>query len=238
MKHLHFDTINSTNDYLSKHYNELEDMTLVSTNYQTHGKGRMSRVWYGNEQSLMCSLLLKEHLNDIPINILPLLAAKSLHQTLSKYHQGIKIKWPNDLLINGLKLSGILIKSIIESNQVLAVIIGFGININQSDFNPEVKDIATSLRLETNKCFDKEIILKELITQLENDLKQVEESTHNIIDYCNKHSAITNKQISFVHNNLTCVGIVERINEDGHLMVRLNNQTLELISGDSTLLKY
>jgi BirA family biotin operon repressor/biotin-[acetyl-CoA-carboxylase] ligase len=76
MKHIHFKTIDSTNDYLSNNYTELEDMTVVTSDYQTHGKGRLSRTWYGNEKSIMCSVLLKKNLNNIPLNILPLLVAK------------------------------------------------------------------------------------------------------------------------------------------------------------------
>jgi BirA family biotin operon repressor/biotin-[acetyl-CoA-carboxylase] ligase len=237
MKHIHFKTIDSTNDYLSNHYNDLEDMTVVSTDYQTHGKGRLSRTWYGNEKSIMCSVLLKEHLNEIPINILPLLVAKSLHQVLSKYHNNIKIKWPNDLLINGLKLSGILIKSIIEANQALALIIGFGININQLEFDEEIKEIATSLYLQTNKIYDKEVILEELLKQLESDLKSIKENPQNIIDFCNNFSAINNKKISFVQNNQTLTGIAERINEDGHLVVKTGNQVIQINSSEITLLK-
>jgi BirA family biotin operon repressor/biotin-[acetyl-CoA-carboxylase] ligase len=237
MKHIHFETIDSTNDYLSNHYNELEDMTVVSTDYQTHGKGRLSRIWYGNEKSIMCSVLLKEHLNDIPINILPLLVAKSVHQVLSKYHNNIKIKWPNDLLINGLKLSGILIKSIIEGNLVIALIIGFGININQLEFDEEIKEIATSLYLQTNKIYDKEVILEELIKQLESDLKSIKKNPQNIIVYCNNFSAINNKKISFVQNNQTLTGIAERINEDGHLVVKTGNQVIQINSSEITLLK-
>jgi BirA family biotin operon repressor/biotin-[acetyl-CoA-carboxylase] ligase len=237
MKHIHFETIDSTNDYLSNHYNELEDMTVVSTDYQTHGKGRLSRIWYGNEKSIMCSVLLKEHLNDIPINILPLLVAKSVHQVLSKYHNNIKIKWPNDLLINGLKLSGILIKSIIEGNLVIALIIGFGININQEDFNEEIKEIGTSLYLETNKSYDKEVILEDLLKQIESDLKDTKKKKQSIIDYCNKYSAIKYKEISFIHNNQKHHGIARRINEDGYLVVAVNNQDYVINNSEIILSK-
>jgi BirA family biotin operon repressor/biotin-[acetyl-CoA-carboxylase] ligase len=237
MKHIHFKTIDSTNDYLSNNYTELEDMTVVTSDYQTHGKGRLSRTWYGNEKSIMCSVLLKKNLNNIPLNILPLLVAKSLHQVLSKYHNNIKIKWPNDLLINGLKLSGILIKSIFEGNQVLAIIIGFGININQTEFDEEIQEIATSLYLETKKIYDKDLILEELLKQLETDLKATKENKQSIIDYCNKFSAITNKEISFIHNNKKYTGIAQRINEDGYLVVLVENKCFNIDSSEILLRK-
>jgi len=228
MKHLHFETIDSTNDYLSNNYTELEDMTVVTTDYQTHGKGRLSRTWYGDEKSIMCSVLLKKNLNNIPLNILPLLVAKSLHQVLSKYHNNIKIKWPNDLLINGLKLSGILIKSIFEGNQVLAIIIGFGININQTEFDEEIKEIATSLYLEKKKYYDKDLILEKLLKQLESDLRNAKENRQNIIDYCNAFSAINNKEISFIHKKQTYNGMTEGIDIDGRLVVRTTKEMFAL----------
>lgn len=237
MKHIHFKTIDSTNDYLSNNYAKLEHMTVVTTDYQTHGKGRLSRTWYGNKKSIMCSVLLKKNLNNIPLNILPLLVAKSLHQVLSKYHNNIKIKWPNDLLINGLKLSGILIKSIIEGNQVLAIIIGFGINVNQAKFDEKIQEIATSLHKETDKTYDKEVILNEIISQIETDLKNLGDNKNFIINYCNNYSALNSKEISFVHNNQKYIGIVERINEDGHLVVKVGNQLMKIDDSEITLLK-
>ena len=212
-------------------------MTVVTTDYQTHGKGRLSRVWYGNEKSIMCSILLKEHLRDFPIEILPLLVAKILHQVLSKYSNNIKIKWPNDLWINGLKLSGILIKTINEINQMLAIIIGFGININQVEFDEEIKDKATSLSLETQKTYDKEIILSEIITQMEFVLKNKKINKQEIIAYCNKHSAIKNKEISFIHNNQTFIGTTKEIDTNGHLIVKVNGQTMTINSNEVTLIK-
>ncbi|MDD4070220.1 MAG: biotin--[acetyl-CoA-carboxylase] ligase [Candidatus Izemoplasmatales bacterium] len=234
MNYIHLKSIDSTNTYLYKNYQDLEHMTIVSTDYQTKGKGRMSRIWYGNEKSIMCSILLKEHLNYLG-TILPLMVAKSLHQVLSIYHNNIKIKWPNDLLINGLKLSGILIKNIYQSNEILATIIGFGINVNQDNFDQEIKKIATSLYLETNNIFDKEELLKELVTQLDNDLKSITLNNQNIVDYCNNHSAITNKRIQFTQNNQTYIGIAEKINENGHLIVNVDNQIFEIDSSEILL---
>lgn len=234
MKHIHFKTIDSTNTYLATHYQELDHMTALSSDYQSQGKGRMDRIWYGDEHSIMCSILLKEHLDEKTIMILPLLAAKSFHHVLSRYHQDIKIKWPNDLLIHGLKLSGILVRSIIESQNILAVIVGFGININQQSFNDEIKGIATSLYLETGISYDKNDIMDELIKQFETDLASIQKDKQKIIDYCNHYSAINHHEVSFTYQNQTYQGIVQHINHEGHLVIKVKDQVFVINSGDVT----
>ena len=78
---------------------------------------------------------------------------------LSRYQEDIKIKWPNDIYLDNQKIAGILTESIIEANNVLAVIIGFGINLNQKEFILDLKDSAT-LYLHTNQIYDKKRNLK------------------------------------------------------------------------------
>jgi BirA family biotin operon repressor/biotin-[acetyl-CoA-carboxylase] ligase len=235
MKRIHFKEIDSTNTYLINNYENLENMTVVSTDYQKEGIGRMKRVWYGDSDSIMCSILIKENLNEMDISIIPLLIAKSLHQVLSAYHTDIKIKWPNDLLIKSRKLSGILVKSIISSSFVKALIIGFGININNKKFNKEISNIATSLSLETNKFYDKEEILKQLLTKIENDLLHFNKK--EIISYCNMYSNLTGKEISFIKDNKSSRAVVLKIDESGHLLVKSETNILSLNSGEVTLLK-
>jgi BirA family transcriptional regulator, biotin operon repressor / biotin---[acetyl-CoA-carboxylase] ligase len=192
---IHLESVDSTNTYLKKNYQKIDHHTWLSADVQTAGKGRVSKTWFGNNDSLMCSLLLKTNLAYDQINLLPLLAAKSVHQVLSKYDLDIKIKWPNDLLIHNKKIAGILVESIIEDNQVSAIIIGFGVNINHQSFIPEIKDIATSLFLKTNQVYDKKIIYQELIKQFEMDYQTYQKNSQFVIDYCNHHHALKNQTI-------------------------------------------
>ena len=235
MKRIHFKEIDSTNTYLINNYLNLDNMTVVSTDYQREGIGRKNRKWYGDSDSIMCSVLVKENLNKIDISIIPLLIAKSIHQTLSIYHQDIKIKWPNDLLINKRKLSGILVKSIIDTLEVKALVIGFGININNKEFNQEISSIATSLFLETNITYDKDVILNQILSKIENDLKQI--NNKEIIDYCNEYSCLLGREVTFLKDNETINAEVMKIDEYGHLLVKKDRNIISLNSGEITLLK-
>ena len=167
MKHIHFKEIDSTNSYLKKHYQELDHMTVVSADYQTKGRGQRDHVWYGDKDSLMFSILLKEGINDMDIKEMPFLAAHWLKDALSEYCEDITIKHPNDLMIHGRKVAGILVESIIMGNEVLAVVIGFGINVYQEKFPPELEGIATSLLFYKNKWFNKKKIVNEIIKSVD-----------------------------------------------------------------------
>jgi BirA family transcriptional regulator, biotin operon repressor / biotin---[acetyl-CoA-carboxylase] ligase len=237
MNILYFETIDSTNTYLKKNYLDLKHNTWLSTNHQTSGKGRISKSWYGNENSLMCSLLLKTNLAYDQISLIPLLAVKSLHQVLIKYHPDIKIKWPNDLLIDNKKIAGILVESMTQENKVTAIIIGFGININHQTFTPEIKDLATSLFLKTNQVYDKEIIYQELIKQFDMDYQAYQNDSQFIIDYCNLHHALTNKTITFTNLEVYQQAKVITILANGHLLVKAKDKEISLSSGEVSILK-
>lgn len=235
MKHIHFKTIDSTHSYLSSHYQEFDQMTLVSTDQQTSGIGRLERIWYGDQDSIMCSLLLKDHLDDMKISLIPLCAAMSVHKVLSTYHQDILIKWPNDLWIHELKLSGILVKSMIESSKVLSVIVSFGININQESFPDDIKDIATSLKKETHETYDKDTIMRHIISQFLRDLDLLRDQPTQIINYCNHYAALSNRVVTFLRDKTSHQGIVKHINDDGHLVVQYQKETIILHSGEVVL---
>lgn len=235
MKHIHFKTIDSTHNYLSSHYQEFDQMTLVSTDHQTSGIGRLERIWYGNQDSIMCSLLLNDHLDNMKISLIPLCAAMSVHRVLSNYHHDILIKWPNDLWIHGLKLSGILVKSMIESSKVLSVIVSFGININQEMFPDDIRDIATSLKRETHETYDKDTIMRHIISQFLRDLEYLKTDPTYVIDYCNNYAALSGHVVTFLRDGITHQGKVKHINDDGHLVVQSQKETIILHSGEVVL---
>lgn len=237
MKSLYLDQVDSTNTYLKTHYQKLDHFTWLYTNHQTNGRGRLHKVWYGDKDSLMCSVLLKTDLDKAWINLIPLLAAKSLHLVLYPYHNDIKIKWPNDLLINQLKLSGILVESIIEKDQVLAVVVGFGININQIEFRDEIKDIATSLSILTKQIHDKNIIYEALQKQFYEDFQAFILKQTFVIDYCNKYLAFKDQMITYKDHETLIKAKVIKINQDGYLIVEKDHHKTLLSSGEISICK-
>lgn len=146
--------------------------TVILADEQTSGRGRMGRDWYSTKQKgIWMSLILRPV---IPPNLAPqltLLTATVLADAIY-YHTGIKaqIKWPNDILINGKKVGGILTEMQTEQDQIEYVIIGIGLNINhtEGDLPENLQQTATSLAIAANKKWDTVALIQEILFTFEN----------------------------------------------------------------------
>lgn len=132
--------------------------TVILADEQTGGRGRMGRDWHSTSQKgIWMSLILRPNILPYLAPQLTLLTATALADTIY-HHTGEKpqIKWPNDILLNGRKASGILTEMQAEQDQIQYVIIGVGLNVNQTshDFPEILHASATSLHLETNYTWD------------------------------------------------------------------------------------
>ena len=166
MKFLYLEEIDSTNKYAKQNIISIEDMTVVYTSKQTAGRGRLQRQWnYVGENNIYASIVLKpsKELKEIYSNLTQYLCV-ILAEVFEEYGVIPKIKWPNDIRINGKKISGILAESVINGNALEGIILGFGINLNcKKDIVENINQPATSLNLETFKEIDSKDFLKKVI---------------------------------------------------------------------------
>ncbi|MCM3713564.1 biotin--[acetyl-CoA-carboxylase] ligase [Alkalihalobacillus oceani] len=144
---------------------------LVVANEQTAGKGRLGRKWYSRAGStISMSLILRPELPPQRTPQLTLLAAVAVVRAI-KQETGIdcSIKWPNDILINGKKLVGILTEMQSEPDVVHSVIIGIGINVNQTpdEFADEIETVATSLAIEKGASIKRAPLIAAILNQFE-----------------------------------------------------------------------
>lgn len=155
MKEIFFDEIDSTNTYLKNHYEELEDMTFVSANLQTAGKGRKGRTWLSNKgENLMFSLLIKDSEMYKHYNSLSVISAYTIIEVLKEYGvDNLSFKWPNDVYVDGKKICGILLEAI-SREHLECLIIGVGINVNQKQFVGDYIREPVSLTNLLNKDID------------------------------------------------------------------------------------
>ncbi|WP_042346445.1 biotin--[acetyl-CoA-carboxylase] ligase [Bacillus massiliigorillae] len=145
--------------------------TIVVADEQTAGKGRLARQWHAAKgKGIWMSILLKPN---IPIHQAPkltLLTAVAVVQGIKEV-TGItpQIKWPNDILLNGKKITGILTEMQAEADGIHSVVIGVGINVNQQieDFSPELRDIATSLLIENGQMLSREELICSVLYHFE-----------------------------------------------------------------------
>ncbi|MBA4277168.1 biotin--[acetyl-CoA-carboxylase] ligase [Flavobacterium sp.] len=174
MKLIKLDAIDSTNEFLKGLSNDqlVENFTVITTEIQTKGKGQMGAKWVSEPgKNLIMSVLVKDFLLDgnsiFDINIV---VSVSIIQTLETLNiPGLSIKWPNDIMSYNKKIGGILIENSIKSNGTINSIIGFGLNVNQTNFEHLPK--ASALALICNTTFDKEEILLKIIEKLEQNIQ-------------------------------------------------------------------
>jgi len=195
----------------------------VLTDFQTQGKGRISgRRWHsGPKESLLCTLVFKGP----PVAGFTLkigLATALAIETITTGRTKVQIKWPNDLLINGRKTGGILCES--DGKTVLA---GIGINLAQTRFPPEISDRATSILIECGLNPEPQILLIQILQEL---FRLTDENSQ--INWQGEVEArLWNKGERTVFNsgypatNESVCGIIQGINYDGSLRIKLNNGT-------------
>lgn len=171
--YVHFEeTVSSTQKIAQTLANEgAVEGTIVVAEKQTKGRGRMARNWYSpSGTGIWMSLIIRPNLPVQATPQLTLLTAVAIVQALEEVTP-LKpdIKWPNDILINGKKLVGILTELQAEADQVHSIIIGIGINVNQAliDFPEELHPIATSIHLETGELWDRARLIQEILFKFE-----------------------------------------------------------------------
>ena len=232
MNKIHFDSIDSTNNYLIQNYKKLDDYTFVSANFQTCGKGRNKRTWKSeNGENLLFSLLLLDKQLLDHYKELSIIAAYSIIKELEKLGiNNLKIKWPNDIYVNDKKICGILLESI-YTDKMECLIIGVGLNVNQKIFNDEYRVEPTSIINEINSKQDinslKDIIFNAVVKDIE-EVKNRKNFFHLIEGY----DYLKGKTISFEENNIEKIVQVKGIQEDYSLLVNDNGKLIYLYSGE------
>lgn len=230
MKIINFKTLPSTNQYLKEHYQELEEFTVVKADNQTNGHGRMNRSWQVEPNTnLTFSILLKPKVDCSILPLISLVAGASVFKTLDKYVQ-CTIKWPNDIMINDKKVTGILAEGV-YSNTMEALIIGIGINVNQTTFNEEIKNKATSLKNELRKDLNIDTLLQEFCLNFEYLYNDYINGNNTYITICKEHNYLKDKVVTYDNKEVKVLDI----SNNGNLKILENNQIKELFFGEVTL---
>ena len=165
MELLFLKEVDSTNKYAKENISQIKDATLVYADVQTAGRGRMARSWdFMSGENVYASIVLKpsSELREVYSNLTQYLCVV-LAEVLEEYNLSPRIKWPNDIQINGKKISGILAECVFN-RKLEGLVLGFGVNLNCSSNDiDKINQPATSLNLETGMEIDREIFLKKVI---------------------------------------------------------------------------
>lgn len=236
-----FDTIDSTNNCAKAVAGcGAEEGTIVITEQQTAGKGRLGRQWQSNpNENLMFSLVLRPQVSPDTLNLLPLYVAVAVSEAIENA-TGLKVecKWPNDILYKGKKIAGILIEGSVKQNMMDYVVIGIGINVNQTRFEGELSTKASSLRLETNREINRTKLFHEVIGRLEQDYKSFQSSGfQSVVPQWIAHTSMINRTISVSQQGNVISGVVKGLSPEGGLVLQTNGTEKTVLAGDVTVLQ-
>ncbi|MBU8916222.1 biotin--[acetyl-CoA-carboxylase] ligase [Bacillus sp. FJAT-29953] len=172
-KNIHYEeTVESTQKIAHRLASEnVPEGTVVIAEEQISGRGRMNRPWHSPKYTgIWMSLILRPNIPLTKAPQLTLLTAVAIVQAIEEV-TGLnpEIKWPNDILLNGKKITGILTEMQAEADQIHSIIIGMGLNVNQTkdDFPPELQNIASSLLIEKGDALSRASIIRSIFTHFE-----------------------------------------------------------------------
>lgn len=235
---IHFDELDSTNSYAKKIADTLDgEGHVVITEKQLMGRGRMGRQWSSqNNSGIWMSIILRPRISIFEVSKITQVAAAAVNLAFLNLGIESKIKWPNDIIINDKKVCGILTEMNSEINVINYVVVGIGINVNNSvnDFSDELKDIATSIKIETEKEVKRKILLAEILNNFENLYNDLNNNNFNSsLEICKKNSYVIGKDVNLIKNQVITEAVVIDLNEEGELVVKYNNGEIDkIISGE------
>jgi BirA family biotin operon repressor/biotin-[acetyl-CoA-carboxylase] ligase len=160
--------------------------------------------------------------------LVPLVTGLAVAKALENRNFKPKLKWPNDIILNNKKVGGILCESEIESNNIKSLIIGIGLNINETinDFPEQLQAKATSLSIEAKYSFQRELICAIIATYLERNLENFDSTISQWLSFCGH----LGKKVSFNYRGNKHTGIFKGINKKGHAQIDIDGKILQFSS--------
>jgi BirA family biotin operon repressor/biotin-[acetyl-CoA-carboxylase] ligase len=234
----HFFKTDSTNRVaMEMGYADEPEGAVVLAEEQTAGRGRAGRSWHSERGAgLYVTLLLRPKLSPVQAPLLTMLAGLSAHTAiLAQTGLAAELKWPNDLLLNGKKLGGILTEMYAEPNAVRFVIVGIGINVSQEKFPGELAATATSLRKETGRLHSRLEVLVKLLSQFETDYNRfLQEGAGYVVQRFELVSEFANgRRVRVDTGREAFVGTTAGLTAEGLLIVKKEDgASATVIAGD------
>ena len=209
--------------------------TVVIADEQTGGRGRLKRAWLTPKGNIALSTILYPSVSCLP-SLIMLASLAVVHSIKAATGLESQIKWPNDVLINGKKVCGILIESDVQRNKVNYAIIGIGINVNLriTDF-PEIQLIATSLSNELGREVSRLSVIRYLLAEVER-LYLALSAGGSLYEEWRNSLVTLGKKVRVAAGETTHEGVAESVARDGSLLLRgLDGNLTRIVAGDISL---
>ncbi|PLX42932.1 MAG: biotin--[acetyl-CoA-carboxylase] ligase [Deltaproteobacteria bacterium] len=235
----HFQEVDSTNRQCSRWGEEgAPEGALVVADHQLSGRGRLGRSWHDDlGESLMMSLLLRPKVELSRAPLLTFVAAVALAETLANWvdEKRLEIKWPNDLLIGGRKISGILLESRIEATRLDFVVLGMGVNVRGStdNFPDEIKASATTLEAEGGEGVSRLELLAGFLERFEElYLSFCNEGFGPIKERWDRWFKMVGEEVRVTGGGNVITGVVRELSGAGALILENEGELLPVHAGE------
>lgn len=233
-------TLGSTNELaMELAEKEVPDGSIVVTEEQTGGRGRLGRSWFSPYgKGIFFSLILYPPVNPIDAPPATMLVAVAVARAVEEV-VGIRpgIKWPNDLLLEGKKFCGILTEMHAEMERIKCLVIGIGINVNMGYFPPEIRDIAISLKEYAGRSVSRVKLLQAFLKEMEHlYCLWLKEGFSPVLEQWKDYCVILDRPVKISSSRESIEGWAHDVDENGNLILRLADGSLKsFMSGEVSL---
>ena len=214
---------------------------MIVTDYQYKGKGQRNNKWISSKKnSITFTVFINQEVKSNQLGFFPIIAGLAVKKALDSHQVKISLKWPNDLIINNKKIGGILCESKVRGKLSKFIVIGIGINTNETKDDIHKFNIpnTSSLNIECGKTFQREHIISSIIKNLElllinfpNNIEKIKEAWELGCDHIDAST-------EFYHNSKLIKGVFKGISIDGSAIIKTRNRLQAITNSSSMILMF
>ena len=236
---IYSEEVESTNSVLLDKKSKFNfDGTVLLAEKQTQGKGRKNRVWLSPKgHNLTFSILLTNRkLFDKNFNLINFGTSLAVAQAIENLYQlRTELKWPNDILINSKKVAGILLESASSGNKIERLVIGIGLNVNQTLFQGNFNIPPTSIKNELNQTIEREKLLAEILNIFEETLDKINLYPKDVLREWKARCRMIGEKISITDGENVQYGIFDDLDDEGYLLLKSRDKIEKIHFGDVSM---
>ena len=239
--HLHTEVVSTNTLAMEMASKGAPEGTVLIAEAQTGGKGRLGRKWISPKGNLYFSVVLRPDLPTHKAPLLTLMAAVAVAVAIRKTCsvQAV-IKWPNDILVSGKKVSGLLTEMSSEPDRIRHIALGIGVDVNMplDELPPEVREGATTLAAEAGRTIDRTMLLQQILRELDSRYRILLQDEVAVFREWEELNVTTGRRVSVSGPREAFEGLAQGIDREGRLIVKLDDGSLrQVAAGDVTILK-
>lgn len=240
-EYIHMEEVDSTNEEVKRVQAEHKEGLVIVAEEQTAGKGRLGRNWQSpSRKGIYMSILLKPDIMPQEAYKLTQVAAASVVLAFKSLGLESSVKWPNDIVIYGKKVSGILTEMSGELMSLDYIVVGIGINtgFEKDDMDQEIKSKATSISIEKDEEFSRKELVAEVLNNFEKLYSDFLDSGNidSSIEICRENSAVIGKEIVIIRKDSKKIRKAVDIDADGALIVEdSEGNTERIVTGEVSI---